>query len=55
MKNAPDTTVDTLRNWFTSDAPTIEQALAEVDDARARGKISREEYLALLDAWPDCA
>lgn len=48
MKN----TAEALQSWFLT-APSQEDALARVDDARARGEITREEYLALLDAWPE--
>lgn len=44
--------VEVLQNWFLTARPSADAALSLVDDARARGKITREEYLALLDAWP---
>lgn len=43
---------DTLRNWFHQARPSPSHALSQVDEARARGQITRDEYLALLDAWP---
>lgn len=40
-----------LHDWMRSSQPSFEDALAKVDDARARGEITREEYIAFLDAW----
>lgn len=42
-----------LENWFVTARPAQDDALAQIDEARARGLVTREEYLALLDAWPD--
>lgn len=50
---ASSSAVHVLRNWFVAARPSSDHALAQVDEARARGLITREEYLDLLDAWPD--
>lgn len=39
-----------LQAWFATARPTPDDAFGELDDARARGEITREEYLVLLDA-----
>lgn len=39
-----------LQKWFATSRPTPEDAFAQLDEARARGLISREEYVTLLDA-----
>lgn len=44
-----------LRDWFIRARPTADEALSQVDEARARGQITREEYLVLLDTWPEDA
>lgn len=46
-------TAELLQSWFRTATPSAEDALAQVDDARARGCITGDEYLALLDAWPE--
>lgn len=48
----PPPVAEILRNWFVAERPSIEVALAQVDEARARGHITRDEYLTLLDGWP---
>lgn len=45
--------MESLQNWFLIAQPTVDEALTQADDARARGQITREEYLALLDTWPE--
>lgn len=38
-----------IRAWFEAARPTPHDAFAKLDEVRARGLITRDEYIELLD------